>query len=313
MENSAKELSYRERLIYDYKVQCLKNGTSFQESFAEYVHEKDFINKLIYNDELGYIIDNFEEILRGNYSFNDNLFAYLKANLDKISIEDFDRINTTITKCIMESHNHLEEDISDLKTLLICIAAKESSTLLDIKKIDDGAYAKVYCIGDTIIKVGFKIVCKEIPDNGRILIPYFRGMIGSDYIEITDKVITDDNISDEEIYDIYKELREERVIWFDPTPKNLGRLTPKAVEHLNQIRVSNKEHLGIKRNINNIYNELEVGELAIIDLDRIVFEDDKDKIEEVKEVTNDLILNRTDNYEKRYKEENRLMKKIGTR
>ena len=313
LSDFGKDLPYRERLIYDYKVKCFREFTSFQESFAEVVYEKEFINKLIDNNELNYILDYFEQIVRGNYSFNDRLFNYLKDNKDKITNEEFDRISLTITKCIMESHNHSRRDINLLKDLLLAVTYEEKATLFDIRKIDDGAYAKVYSIKDAIIKIGFKILCKEIPNNSRILIPSIREMIGNDYVEITDRVITDENISIDEIYDIYKELREEKVLWLDPTAKNLGRLTPRAAKHMNSKRLCNGEHLGINKNINNIYNELEPGELVILDLDRLVFEDDKEMIEKIKSETNDLILSRSDMFEKRYKEENSLVKKIGTR
>ena len=57
-----KNLSFIERLNFDYKIRSIKEHFEFSEFFSEYYHKSIFINKLINNNELNYIIKNFKKI-----------------------------------------------------------------------------------------------------------------------------------------------------------------------------------------------------------------------------------------------------------
>ena len=307
-------LRYKERVAFDYKVECERTGDSFKDIFAVYVHEKDFIKKLVENDELDYIVSHFEEIVTNDSKFTDTLFGYLSKNKDRISKEDMNMINLTIARCLSHFYPHVDDDdIETLKNLLVEAAKVENASLLDIRRIDYGGYSKIYKINDLIVKSGFKRICHEVVDNSRLLVPYFKGAIGSDFIEITDYVPCGKDANDDEVYAIYKELRDQGVIWIDPTCNNLARLTKRAADHINSCN-DDKASLGIMHNPNKKRIPLKEGDLIIIDLDHIFFDYEDDKIKKATDELNDMLVYKNERYAKQYAEgkEKEKVKKIGS-
>jgi len=305
-------LRYKERVAFDYKVKCERTGDSFKDIFAVYVHEKDFIKKLVENDELDYIISHFEEIVTNDSKFTDDLFGYLSKNKDRIKEEDMDMINLTIARCLSHFYPHVDdEDMETLKKLLVDAANYENTSLLDIRRIDYGGYSKIYKIKGLIIKSGYKRVCHEVVDNSRLLIPYYKGAIGSDFIEITDYVPCYKDATDDEAYAIYEELRNQGVVWLDPTNNNLARLTKRAAEHINS-SIEDKASLGIRSNPNSKRIPLKEGDLIIIDLDHMFFDYEKDKIEKATNELNELLVYKNERYDKLYTESKGRVKKIGS-
>ena len=307
-----KNLRYKERIAYEYMVKCERTGDTFKEIFAVYVHEKEFIKKLIKNDELDYILDHFEEIVTNDSKFTDELFGYLQSRRDDISDEQMDMINLTIARCLSHYYPHVDDDDIDiLKNLLIESANLENTNLLDIRKLTYGGYSRIYKLKDLIIKSGYKRECNEVADNSRLLVPYFKGLIGADFIEITDRVEPYEDATSDEIYGIYSELRDQGVIWLDPTGNNLAKLTKRAAEHINKSK-DNKTNLGIRSNPNATRITLNENDLVIIDLDHIVFDYEEEKIAKITDQLNDMLVARKELYDKRYLEEKGKTKKIGS-
>ena len=305
-----RKLEYKERLMFDYYVKCLNNNETFSEISAFYMHESEFINKLIDNNELSYILDNIDKIIRNDSSFDNNLFDYLKENQNKIHSDIIDKIYMLIAQSISQFYpNVKKENIDKLKQLVKNVVEEENASIFDIRKVDYGGYSKIYKINDKIIKVGYKRECEKIINNNRLLIPEFKGLIGADYVEITDYLSDKDNIGDEDVYNVYKDLRNQGLIWLDPTVKNLARLSKKAL--LNQyINKKNIDNLDIIENPNYIEPNLSIGDLVIIDLDHIIFDFDIEKKKKIESSLNEFVVGKIKKYEARYEKENKVLQKI---
>ena len=314
--NYGQLLPYSQRVTFDYRIDCINNDTSFQENYAMIMHETTFIGKLIKNDELRYIIDNIEDIFRGNDSLkkdHDRLLKYLKYNSYRLGRDEYNKLELLVAKCISDNFNIIkDEDIEKIRDLLVKTANDERRSILDIRKEESGSYSKTYTIGNSIIKVGHRRLCDEIPDNNRLLIPSFKGTIGKDIIEITDRLFVHNKVDIDNIYKVYKELREQGVMWLDPTVDNLGILSVKTANKQNEMKKVSHEDYGIRYNPNYKNRELKPGELVIIDLDHMTLDDDEEKMNEIKDTLPETILSRLELFDKQYKEEKGFAKKIGT-
>ena len=145
LSDLGKELSYYERLFYDYKIYCFSHKTSYQYSFAFTLYEETFLHKLINNNELDYILNNIELILVGGYSLRDYFLEYLKDNLNNMTQNKKDQIYFLITKCVSNNTNTIPDDeVYDLQKVLMDVASKERATLFDIRNLNSGAYSTIY-------------------------------------------------------------------------------------------------------------------------------------------------------------------------
>lgn len=265
-----KDLSYDERIKFEYKTKCHYNNSKYQESLVYELYEREFINNLIKNNELDYIINNIENIIKKESSLTDELLAYLKDNSNLI---DITKIEKLIIKYI--SYNSLYDD--SLYNFIKEVVKKEDSTILDIRKINTGAYSKVYRVSNKVIKIGNKRICPDTINNSRILLPDFKGYINENYIEVTDYLEPTKDIYESDLYDIYSELRDQGIIWIDIKKNNLARLDKKTIEKQNIKR--NDKLNGIINNPNYIERDLKEDDLVIIDLDHIIFDYEKEKLD----------------------------------
>ena len=123
------------------------------------------------------------------------------------------------------------------------LLASEGVRLVDIGYIDNGSSSTVYEIGEKVLKLGSPRTSYNIPNHPRILQPLIRLELFDEKceneifacVEITEKTqrIGEDEISSEELYQIYKELRDSGIIWTDIREANIGRLLRKNVPNLN--------------------------------------------------------------------------------
>ena len=83
------------------------------------------------------------------------------------------------------------------------------------------------------------------------------------------------NMKDKEkLYQVYKELRDDGILWLDPKAMNLGRLNSPNIAHFNTdppFHVEN-ESVGIIKSGSEKAETLQKGDLVIIDSDLIVRE-----------------------------------------
>lgn len=297
-----KDMPYKQRVLLDCEIDCIKKNQPFSTTTAMYDHEEEFIDKLINHDELDYIINHISEIFRGKNFVNEKILEYLKSWEEFILGDIKHHIEIIITKCLSSYYiNQNDEELNKLHQLLVSVAEEEHTSLFSLKKINYGAFSTIYRINNKVIKIGYRAI-ETIPNCSRLLLPEFKGKIGSDYIEITDYVETNENDNMEDAYLIYKELRDQGLIWLDPRSDNLAILDKKACESQNKKR-NEILSLDIGYNPNFHKRELEEGDLVIIDLDHIVFEDDQDSINRIKRDLNEIIVDRIALFEKRYQDE----------
>ena len=175
-----------------------------------------------------------------------------------------------------------------LEGILKRVLENEGVEVGDIKYLDEGRYSKVYKIGDKIVKMSAEDrETNQIPYNRRTIESMIRMPIPNLkqedktllFIEMMEEVEIG-NITDEEVYQAYKDYREDGQIWLDPKKDNIGRLKK------DNIRIDPKEYFagipevvpfntGIIGEIKEGQDILKTGEVAVIDTDYIYKEEDK--------------------------------------
>lgn len=278
--NIGREFPFDDRLKYDYKIKCHLRRKNYSDKFSSYDNEEIFLKALIWNNELDYIIDNSKDIfVRGR--LHKNIIDYLKKNINNISEKDYKKIESAIAYSLYTKRTWFQTEKSEiLKDLLVDITREENVSILDIEELAQRGYATVFKLGQKVIKVGNERICPIIPDNSRLLIPDFRGRIGSAFIEINDFVEGVGEASRKELCDTYKEIRLQTVKWIDPTSENAGIADKRIIASIKKKRATkNLAELGIARNEDAFSEGLKVGDLIVIDLDHLFWEDETDKIE----------------------------------
>ena len=167
----------------------------------------------------------------------------------------------------------MPKEIERLNKLVCCVVDKvlkqENCKIADTKMFTDGGFCNALCIGDKVVKVGMPRSTFNIPNDKRILQPYLRRDLREKYqiravIEISDRVDTKVKLSNEELYTIYKELRDRGIVYGDMREGNIGRLIS-----------DNPPRNDVKNGmIGEISDSLEIGDYVILDTDFIYTEND---------------------------------------
>lgn len=243
--------------------------------FALAMLEKTHNVSLIMNNIDYFLINNhklleFKKILVSfdyKLKYNEEINDYIDTNPDLI-IREIAIFNDIISVDVIEK----EKYTSFLKQLIEEILQNEKLNYHDIEYLDSGYYSKVYKIGDKVLKIGNERKKFNIPFNKRFLKPLYRQNISSldgkktlFCIEITECVDTND-ITDDDVYKVYKELRDEGLIWTDCKRSNLGRLKKDNKIYFDGITSVSKNSTGYLDDNDEI---LKKGELVIIDNDYI--------------------------------------------
>lgn len=141
-------------------------------------------------------------------------------------IEDIVSYRTGIDLRILKE----EKIIDTLRIIIDELLESQNLKYRDIKKKGYGAYSNVIGIGDKILKIGKKREKFFIKNNKRFLKPIYRQEIQSINskdtllcIEITEMVDTL-SVGLKDAYDMYKELRDQGLVWKDCDLDNIGRL-----------------------------------------------------------------------------------------
>ncbi len=170
-----------------------------------------------------------------------------------------------------------KEKIYDTVRLLVeDLALKENVHLHDIKHIATGGYSNVLQVGSKILKLGKKRKNFSIKNNKRFLAG-FRGEIKSFYFddviltyEITETVDTE-HIVNINLYELYKELRDKKLIWTDCHKGNVGILLKDNKVYYKDIDYIDKNATGYTSENKEI---LKKGDVVILDNDYIFTEEE---------------------------------------
>jgi hypothetical protein len=154
----------------------------------------------------------------------------------------------------------------------------------DLQFISKGGYSCAFIAGDKVIKFGLPQAKYSIPRNSkRFIQPLVRhhfdiisqGKPSKLSFEITELCDTQTEVSKEELYQIYKDVRDQGMVWGDCHYVNVGRLKKDNIVHHPSIKGVKKAHhtnVGIEEA--NDVEVLPAGELVILDLDFIFDESD---------------------------------------
>ena len=196
----------------------------------------------------------------------------LDTNPDRI-------IESLVFPCTKLTLEDLKEEklLDTFRIILEELIVNEEINYHDIKPLDRGAYSNVILVGDKVLKVGKRRSNFNIKHNKRFLKPLYRQEINSIYnndvflcVEITEKVDTE-NVTHDDLYDIYTELRDEGLIWVDCHLSNLGRLIQDNTIYYEGIE---KVDINATGYLTDNEEVLKKGDIVIIDNDYIFTEEE---------------------------------------
>lgn len=234
---------------------------------------KDKAKQFIENN-FDYVINNYDlkkitEIYDGMH-----LSDEMKEKMDEyFSGKEEEFLRDVLTSTLSFKGNVDEKQLSTLvhlvKPLVDTALVREKCRITDTKILRGGGYSNVLQIGNTVIKVGLPRKTFEIPNDKRILQPILRRDLRREQginavIEVSDRVDTDIVLSEEEMYKIYKDMRDRGIVCGDFKHGNIGVLlrdnTPRNIKE-NGMR-------------GNVTETLKAGEYVLLDTDFIYSEDD---------------------------------------
>ncbi len=195
--------------------------------------------------------------------------------IEKVESRIGDLAEQLVVKCDVSFVN---DNVREwVETLLRGIEKNEKTNLTQLRQIGAGAYSNVFSLGEKVIKIGHKNKQFELPRNfRRFLQPIVRMETDGLHFEVSEKVlpVKEEDVTEEELYKIYKELRDADLYLEDFKATNLGRLIKPNEIYVDAIKETGGRpkrsfgpNIGIKKD-----EDVEVlgpGELVIIDLDYI--------------------------------------------
>ena len=252
-------------------------------------------NKQFINDNILYLAKDSNALYALKNTVYDDLEAREKIN-DYIDANPEQAFASIVYQ--VRSDAKIEDDnLKDVIEMIIHDVMKNEDAKLSDIKFSGGAYSSVIFIKDKVIKIGTKRVTDKFNNNPYIIKPLLRKELESNgnkcFVEVTERVDTSRRANEEELYQLYKNMRDLGLVWTDVAPKNVGRLIkPNNIHWNGNLDPSNKV-LGLGDTVGDAI--LKNGDLVILDADFIYNENDKDIKYPEKE--------RTDKFEERYKED----------
>lgn len=228
-----------------------------------------------------FIHNNIDYVL-SNYSLKKIIAIYKNTKLSEEETSKVDKylnskkeefLTAILTKTLSINDdvdkNQLNSLINTITKIVDKVLEKENCKITDIKILLSGGFSSVIQIGDTIVKVGKPRKTFSIPNDKRILQPYLRKDLSEKYgigavIEVSDRVDTDISLSENELYEIYKDMRNRGVVCGDFKYSNVGKLIKPNIPRNNEVN-------GM---IGEISETLDSGEYVIFDTDFIYNEND---------------------------------------
>ncbi len=173
-----------------------------------------------------------------------------------------------------------------IERILFEIGKRQDSKLKDVEPLNQGASAKPFGFKNMILKVGLPPKTYNMPNSKYFLQPLIRIELKSNKgksfacVEVTNKVDTNlprEEKTKENLYQFWKKIREEGIIWTDVRWDNVGKLLQRNIPVHNGVEMySDSKATGLEDT--DIGEPLEPGALVVIDLDLIYKEDDQNII-----------------------------------
>ena len=249
--------------------------------FSRYTINKD--NSYLITNNIDYLADVCTNLFglkrrlsEKNYDV-ENLNVYMDLHFDKAIDSIIDYSN------IIKTNNCNIRDI--IKLVFKDIMENEEATFKDVNIVANGAFSLVVIVKDKVIKLSNIRANKDFPDNPYIVKPLLRKTLndGDDslFIEVTERVepITHEDVKNnpdiiEEIYELYKNIRNLGLVWTDINYRNIGRLNKDNEIHWRDTIEPSSDVLEFTGKKGDTI--LKKGELVILDADHIYDENATD-------------------------------------
>lgn len=197
---------------------------------------------------------------------------------------DFDDIANHLFRKEEESLSVDSVDKKMISKIIEELCESQGIGIKDLEFAGGGFYSQNIKIGDYVLKIGRERITNEIRNHRRIIKPIIRQQTNKEgkkdvpnlFVEVQNAVDTkwyegmSEKEVDEVLYQIYKELMDESIVWTDIKPENVGRLLKPNKENLTvygeEIQSSNYSVGFIGERKGEI---LKPGELVVIDTDYI--------------------------------------------
>lgn len=244
-------------------------------------------------ENIDYILENIKSVdlfvLKEYTKENSEVTEKIKRKIDLTKKES---ITTTIKRSYNSFFEEKEKSIIDKKMeeelqtiieivylIIEDVCKNEKINISDTNILGSGAFSSVLEVGDKVIKIGRNRGTRTFPNNPYINATLLRKEFplsnnNSFVIEVNEKVDTKSEISEEELYQLYKNLRELNLIWLDVAYRNAGRLLKDNKINWREELPLTDERLGLQPYIGT--KALKKGGLVILDNDLIYHEDDPD-------------------------------------
>ena len=250
--------------------------------------------EIIYN-KLSLFIENAQNLYALMNFVKDNSTAFSQVK-DYIDNNEEMAINSIFCET-----DHLakikEPTLKEIIRLIILDVMKNEDVKFSDITYDGGGYSRILLIGNKVIKLGDRFT-KKFPNNPYIVSPLLRQefKISNEkcFVEVTERVDTKTKPSKEELYKLFKNLRNLGLKWTDVKEANVGRLKRKNVVHWEDGLNPTDEVLGLGSKRGTTI--LEEWDLFILDSDFIYDENDLN----IKYTNNKPLY---DEFEKRYQDE----------
>ena len=262
-------------------------------------------NKQIIYDNLPLFMENTENLysLMNFVKDNSSALSKVKDYVDNNPEKAINSIFCETSNLVKMKDKTLKEVV---KLIILDVLKNENAKLSDIT-YNGGGFSRVLLIGNKVIKIGNRDT-KSFPNNPYIISPLLRKKLEfngeSCFVEVTERVDTSKKASKDELYQLFKNLRNLNLIWTDIKESNVGRLKKENIIHWRQNLNPTDEVLGL--DVKRGETVLKEGNLVILDADFIYDENDPD----INYTNNKYIY---DEFEKRYQREIKELKEQETK
>ena len=262
-------------------------------------------SKQVIYDNLPLFTENSQNLYSLMKFVKDNPSAYSKVKdyIDNNPEKAVNSIFCEINKRVKIEDTTLKEVV---KLIILDVLKNENVKLSDIT-YNGGGLSSVLLIGNKVIKIGDRAT-KSFPNNPYIISPLLRKKLEfngeSCFVEVTERVDTSKKASKEELYQLFKKLRNLNLVWTDIKEINVGRLKKENIIHWRQNLNPTDGVLGL--DVKRGETILKEGDLVILDADFIYDENDPN----INYLNNKDIY---DEFEKRYQKEIKELKEQETK
>ncbi len=269
----------------------IDNKCEFVYSTVEYKGN----NKSILYDNIDIILSYINNIYDLKNTIIDNNDSLIKVN--KFIDEHPDAAMDNLINGVKKFSHLSDPTIKSVIKLVIRDVISNEGVKLSSVTYSEGGYSRALFIGDKVLKIG-KRATTYFPNNPYIIAPLLRRELKhnleSCFIEVTERVDTNINVSTSDLYELYKNMRDLGLVWTDIKGENVGRLKSDNIIHWNR-------ELSPSDNVLTFSDKrgdkvLHAGDLVLLDADFIFSEDDSN----IDYTDNKAIVNE---FEKRYQSE----------